>query len=289
MLNFVESEPLSLKQTIEIGEKTIQKLIVDNPSILGLGDFYPHDERVQFRGGRLDILLKSIEDSNVRIAAEIQLGTLDRDHLLRAWEYYLNEKSKFPQYEISCLVVSEDVDERLTPVIQDLFANKPISILLMKGWRVENKWGINFIKFFDGIPLGTEEEDDQDYVKVDRNYWVDKRPKGLPLVDEFLKLIQQVAPEMSLNYNKHYIGLTNTNRSNNFVSFKPNVKGDVIMSIKLPNTQENQTLIENTTFTTLGYDNRWKLHRVRITKDKVTENENNLIDIFKVAYQFSLK
>ena len=61
------------------------------------------------------------------------------------------------------------------------------------------------------------------------------------------------------------------------------------MSIKLPNTQENQTLIENTTFTTLGYDNRWKLHRVRITKDKVTENENNLIDIFKVAYQFSLK
>lgn len=288
-LNFTQSQPLNLKTTPEIDEKTIQKLIIDNPSILGMGDFYPHDERVQFRGGRLDILLKSTEDTNIRIATEIQLGCLDGDHLYRAWGYYLNERQKYPQYEVSCIVVAEDVDERLLPVIQDLFANKPITLILMKAWRFENNWGLNFIKFFEGVPLGTEEEDEPEYARADRNFWNEKRPKALPLVDEIFKLVQKVTPDLTLNYNRHYIGLTNSNRTNNYVSFAPNAKGEVIMAIKLPLTDENQILMDNTSFSTLDYQTKWKQFRLRITKEKLKDNEKKLLEIFQAAYEYSEK
>ena len=60
-MEHVKIETLSLKNTPEINEAWVQKVIADDPKILGLGDVVLRDkERRQPKAGRLDILLNSI-------------------------------------------------------------------------------------------------------------------------------------------------------------------------------------------------------------------------------------
>lgn len=284
---FIDTQTLCLKSNDQITEKTIQDLIVDNPSILGIGDYYCHDrERVQFRKGKLDILLKSTDTPNKRICAEIQLGKLDGDHLFRAWEYFLNEKDKYPAYELSSLLVCEEIDDRVLPVIRDLFVNKPFSILLMKAFTFEDKFGLNFLPIFNGIPLGLEEEDEQIYEKADRKYWLN-RGKDLQLVDDVFKIVQSVIPQFKLNYNKAYIGLSDEYGSNNFIVFHPNKKG-LTLKLKLPENDTNQSLVDDTSFTIMEYEKTWGQYRLKITKEKLSENEGKLLKLVELAYKNSL-
>jgi len=70
-----------------LNEKWVQKIIGDDPSILGLGDLILKDkERVQPRAGRLDLLLQD-SDSARRYEVEIQLGKTDESHIIRTIEY----------------------------------------------------------------------------------------------------------------------------------------------------------------------------------------------------------
>jgi hypothetical protein len=282
LTNYVETQPLHLKTTPQISEKNIQDLIVNKPSILGIGDYYALDrERIQFRGGRLDILLKSVEESNKRICTEIQLGVLDESHLVRAWEYYLSEKQKYPQYDVSAVLVCEEISDRILPVVRDLFSNKPLTILLMKAFSFGNNWTLEFIKYFDGVPLGLDEEDEEVYEKADRKYWTDLKGNAIGIVDDMLKLIQKVAPNYNLNYNKSYIGLTNQVGSNNFVYFKP-AKKDVTVCFKLDETETTQSIIDTGTFTFIQY--KWKSYRIKINKNQIEENKERLIELINLAH-----
>ena len=58
---------------------------------------------------------------------------------------------------------------------------------------------------------------------VDRSYWTNKSSEPIiQLADELLEIINEKAkPTQQLNYNKHYIGLSDGNRSNNFIYFLP--------------------------------------------------------------------
>ena len=53
---------MALKNHPELNEKWVQKIIADDPSILGLGDLVLRDvERIQPRAGRLDLLLQDLD------------------------------------------------------------------------------------------------------------------------------------------------------------------------------------------------------------------------------------
>ena len=282
LTNYVEAQTFYLKTTPQISEKTIQDLIVNKPSILGIGDYYALDrERIQFRGGRLDILLKSVEESNKRICTEIQLGVLDESHLLRAWEYYLSEKQQYPQYDVSAVLVCEEVSDRMLPVVRDLFSNKPLTILLMTAFSFGNNWTLNFKEYFNGVPLGLDEEDEEVYEKADRKYWTEKKGNSIGIVDDMLKLIQKVAPDYNLNYLKGYINLTNQVGSNNFVRFIPNNK-DITVCFRLDETETSQSIIDSGTFTFIQY--KKKSYRIKINKSKIEENKEKLIELINLAY-----
>ena len=234
-----------------------------------------------FCGGRLDILLKSVEESNKRICTEIQLGVLDESHLLRAWEYYLSEKQQYPQYDVSAVLVCEEVSDRMLPVVRDLFSNKPLTILLMTAFSFGNNWTLNFKEYFNGVPLGLDEEDEEVYEKADRKYWTEKKGNSIGIVDDMLKLIQKVAPDYNLNYLKGYINLTNQVGSNNFVRFIPNNK-DITVCFRLDETETSQSIIDSGTFTFIQY--KKKSYRIKINKSKIEENKEKLIELINLAY-----
>jgi len=64
-------EPISLKDHPELSEKWVEDQIIDNPSLLGLGEVEVRGrQRIQPRAGRLDLLLEDAENRK-RYEAEI--------------------------------------------------------------------------------------------------------------------------------------------------------------------------------------------------------------------------
>lgn len=58
----VKLESISLRSSDKFNERWVQDRIVDDPSILGLGDLVVKDkERIQVKAGRLDLLLQDPE------------------------------------------------------------------------------------------------------------------------------------------------------------------------------------------------------------------------------------
>ena len=89
------SQLISLKGHTDIKEQWLQQQIIDNPSILGLGDLEVYRvEKQQPTGGRVDLIL---QDDETRYEVEIQLGSLDESHIIRTIEYWDVERRRQPK------------------------------------------------------------------------------------------------------------------------------------------------------------------------------------------------
>jgi hypothetical protein len=79
-LDYVKSKPISMKGHQDFNEKWLHSRLVDDASLLGLGDLDVKDvERPQPHAGRLDLLLSDPE-THTRYEVEIQLGATDESH-----------------------------------------------------------------------------------------------------------------------------------------------------------------------------------------------------------------
>src|SRR5665647_2320584 len=88
LMEFKKSTPISLKVHPTLNEKWLQQRIVDDPTLLGLGEVIVKDvERRQPRSGRLDLLMVDPE-TGTRYEVEIQLGATDEAHIIRTIEYW---------------------------------------------------------------------------------------------------------------------------------------------------------------------------------------------------------
>jgi len=117
-----------MSNDIEIGNKVfirntgkdeywLQDIIYSNPDKLGLGKLLPvQKEKKQISGGKLDILLKDPEDNSM-YEVEVMLGETDPSHIIRAIEYWDNEKRRYPQRQHFCVLVAESFDRRYFNVI----------------------------------------------------------------------------------------------------------------------------------------------------------------------------
>jgi RecB family endonuclease NucS len=115
-MKHVKLKTISLRGHPTLDEKCLQNVIVEDPSVLGLGDVIVKDKERIHRGlGRLDLLLQD-EDGHGRYEVEIQLGATDESHLIRTLEYWDVEKRKYPQYDHVGVIVAEDTTSRFLNV-----------------------------------------------------------------------------------------------------------------------------------------------------------------------------
>jgi len=132
-----------------ISETALEKLIADDPSMLGLGDVVLIErQRAQQRAGRLDLLLED-GDAETRFEVELMLGSLDESHLIRAIEYWDIERRHYPGYEHRAVIVAEDVTSRFLNVMQLFSGSIPIIAIQVNCIRVEDSIIVNFIKLID--------------------------------------------------------------------------------------------------------------------------------------------
>jgi hypothetical protein len=193
-LKYVKFDPLSLKKHADLGERWVQDIIAEDPSVLGLGDLILKDrERLQPKAGRLDLLLQD-PDSNRRYEVEIQLGGTDESHIIRTIEYWDIERKRYPQYDHTAVIVAEDITSRFLNVISLFNGFIPLVAIQMRAIKHEDNIALFCTTVLDQMSLGLEEEDGPDEV-VDRSYWEKRGTKDtVAMADALLELIHSFDP-----------------------------------------------------------------------------------------------
>lgn len=280
-MDYFKLNSISLKDHPKIKEKWVQKIIAEDPSILGLGDIELKDiERKQPRAGRLDFLFQ--DENNRRYCVEVQLGKTDESHIIRTIEYWDLERKRYPQYEHVAVIVAEDITSRFLNVISLFNGHIPIVAIQMSAFKInENSIGLNFVKVLDETALQTYDDDENSQTMVDRAYWENKASKyTLEIADSLLGIIQEeIDSDIRLKYNKFYIGLERMGLANNFITFKPR-KDHLIVQPRLEKNDETDKLLEELGLDVLEYDQRGKCYRIRLKKEDVKEHKEEITKLF---------
>ena len=291
-MNIIEKEMVSLKD-LNVSESMVQKYINDNPKVLGFGALEViKKELIEKSGGRLDFLLQN-EDEDTRYEVEIQLGKTDPSHIIRTIEYWDNERKRTPDKTHIAVLVAENITDRFQNVISLFNKSIPMVAIQMVGFKEqEGNISLSFIKIMD--LYNTDQEEDINIVSTDRKYWEKKSTKTiLDLMDKIYSETVSDIKNISLNYNKFYIGLNIDNISDNIISFVPKKK---FLKIRFK-MQENDDIEEY--FDELGFEivynsrNGRKDYTVKVsTYDdfvRIKNKINEIIDELKKEHCIELK
>ena len=283
-LQFVRATPISLRNHAEFDERWVQDRISEDPSILGLGDLILKDkERIQPKAGRLDLLLQDA-DADRRYEVEIQLGASDESHIIRAIEYWDIERKRYPQYDHCAVIVAEDITSRFLNVINLFNGSIPLVAIQMNALRIGDEIALVFTTVLDELTLGLE-EDDEGLEVTDRAYWETKRGtrETVALADRILELIHTFAPGYELKYNKFYIGLIKDGKPKNFVMLIAK-KAHLRLEVRMDHSDEVQQMLDAAGLDVMDYNKRWRMYRIRLTKDDIKKHEDTLIRLMEMAY-----
>jgi predicted transport protein len=276
--------PIDLQRHATINEKWVHDVIAEDPSILGLGDVVVKDrERLHAGAGRLDMLLQDAEGHG-RYEMEIQLGATDPSHIIRTIEYWDIERKRYPQYEHTAVIVAEDITSRFLNVIGLFNGSIPIMAIQMKAVQTEGGVSLFFTKVLDTLQRGLVDEDEEVNEPTNRAYW-EKRAtaKTVKTADQILELCQDFAPQVQLNYNKHYIGFLVDGKVCNFALARPK-KTVMNLSIRVPQSEQIDQELEQQGLELLEYEKRYTSYRIRLTAAEITKHADFLKSLLKQAY-----
>lgn len=223
-LIYTTHNKLSLRKHPEFNEAWLHDRIMDDPSILGLGDLRMLDhERPLPGGGRLDLLLFD-EDNNRRYEVEIMLGATDPSHIIRTIEYWDIERRRYPGYEHVAVIIAEEITTRFLNVLSLMTGSIPLIAIQLDAIEVKDNILLNFVKVLDQTELRIDDtEEDTGGGTTDRAYWDQKAgPSLMKVCDEVLKIINEFAhTPKEWNYLRGYIGLKSNGVVKNFVHVSP--------------------------------------------------------------------
>jgi hypothetical protein len=289
-MDFMPPQIVSMKGHLTLTEKWLQQRIAEDTTLLGLGDLVVKDvERRQPHAGRLDLLLTDL-DGGTRYEVEIQLGPTDESHIIRTIEYWDIERRRYPQYEHVAVIAAEDITSRFLNVISLFNGFIPLIALQIRALQVQGILTLVATKVMDVATLATDEEDDSGGA-TDRSFWETTRAskETLGLTDRMLEIVRaKIDPNLTLKYNKFYIGLAKDGLPNNFVQFRPR-RQHLIAEFKIPRSDELTARIEEAGVDAMDYQTRWGQYRVRLTSEEITKNEPFLTELIEEAYKASGK
>jgi len=287
-VGYFEPELISIKNHPGLDEKWLQERLAENPKLLGLGDLVLKDkERIQPRAGRLDLLFQD-PDAAQRFEVEVQLGRTDETHIIRTIEYWDIERKRYPQYDHCAVIVAEEITARFLNVIGLFNGQIPLIAIRLQAIRVNGSVGLVFTRVMDEVQLGPVDEDEPVQELTDRHYWENKgSPETVKLADRMLELIQKFAPTYGLNYNKHYIGLSENGHANNFAAFRPQ-RTRMKFELKLPQSEELTRRLENAGLELLTYDRNFGYYNISLSGSDIASQNELLSSVMKEAYEASI-
>ena len=203
--NEVEDKDFSLLRPLWLknlgkNEHWLESAIIEDPSILGLGDLDLYEsQRIQPSGGRLDLLLGNRSE---RYEVELQLGETDPSHIIRAIEYWDVERRRYPNYKHTAVLVAEEISARFFNVIYLLGYNIPIIAIKATAHKINDTIGLTFTKVLDTRDIIPTTEENEITPPVGRDYWLELlSEEQLALAEASIREITEGEP----NYTKSWI------------------------------------------------------------------------------------
>jgi len=273
-MKHVPLKTIQLKNHQVLNERWLQDIIAEDPSIIGIGDVILKDkERIHQGAGRLDLLLQDA-DGIERYEVEIQLGATDESHIIRTIEYWDIERKRYPQYNHTAIIIAEDITSRFLNVISLFNGSIPLMAIQVCAIQTAEGVGLHFTKVLDVQQLGLVDEDEEVAEITNRDYWLKRgTPKTVAMADKLLSYIHEFDPDAELNYNKFYIGLKINSRSKNYAIFRPK-KNFIGLEIKMPQTEENDEIINQAEIANLDYSKRYGYYRLSIYERDLEEKSD---------------
>ena len=275
-LSYVKPKRIVLRDHPDFNEGWLRDRIVDDPSILGLGEVEVREvEKALPKAGRLDILLRDPETSK-RYEVELMLGPTDESHIIRTLEYWDVERKRYPQYDHTAVIVAENITSRFLNVIGLFNSAIPLIAIQLNAFQLGDNIMLTFTKVLDEVALGQEDEDDSGGQTVDRAYWESRgSKKSLAIADECLAILQEINPSLELKYNKYYIGLAESGKPNNFIVFRAK-KHFLRAEVKISAQEEWTSRLEEGGLVTIpGETIKQRLH-FRIAKDDISKKRDRI-------------
>ena len=266
------------------GEDFVQRLIADDPSVLGLGDLVVKDRARKQRGaGRLDFLLQDAPPSK-RYEVEIQLGDTDPSHIIRTIEYWDRERRNTPQFDHIAVIVAEGITSRFYNVISLFNQHIPLIAIKMSGITVGSNRTITFTKVLDFTPAVVEDEE-SGVQETDRSYWERKSsPVTMRLVDAVITLAKKVDPKIGPRFNKGSIPLKIGSEFWRFLTLWPK-KSLVKMALPVTQSEELEVKLNAADIDFDTYDELRKRYVLTLTSNDLPKNEVLIKELISNAYQ----
>jgi len=234
-LQYIPHERVFLRSLPEFSEAWLHQRICDDTSILGLGELDVLDkERVQYAGGRLDLLLSDAEN-NVRYEVEVTLGATDPGHIIRCIEYWDVERRRYPAYDPVAVLVAEELTTRFLNVVSLLAGSIPIVAIQLNALKVAEQIILDFVKVLDQRALRQDDTVDTGGEDVDRAAWEARvGAPTLAICDQMLAIADQFADgSLELKLKKRHVAVATAGSFFNVLVFYPR-KNWVRVGVALP-------------------------------------------------------
>lgn len=283
-MNLVKLKSFSLKQHPTLNEAWLQKVIADDPGLLGLGDLVVRDkERIQPSGGRIDLVLQD-PDTGTRYEVEIQLGATDEMHIIRTIEYWDIERTRYPQYDHKAVLIAENVTARFLNVLRLFNGVVPLIVLQLSALETKDGVALHITRVIDEMPRGLVDEDESSYEAATLADWekIGTQKTVKLTTDHLLPLCKELDASLELKPNKHYIGLQRKGVAFNFVVFRPQKVG-IRISLKMPRTDEIDKQLNESGLELLEYSRAGE-YRIKIGGDDISKHEILVKSLFKQAF-----
>ncbi|MEO5905875.1 MAG: HNH endonuclease family protein, partial [Saprospiraceae bacterium] len=127
------------------------------------------------------------------------------------------------------------------------------------------------------------EPDEMDDESADRNYWANRSEPMLSLVDKLMQYLNTIDPQLALNYNARYIGISKQGKVQNFIIFAPK-QNFIWCSAKVQNPENWKQELINNSYKYLSTGSRYKRIKFRITQNNLEQNRNTIEKLLYNAY-----
>lgn len=204
MKDFITGKKVFLRN-INKDEKWLQDFIERNTSLLPFENLVIiSKERKQSSGGRLDFLMKSLDDDSM-YEIEIMLGGTDPSHIIRCIEYWDIEKKRYPLRKHFAVLIAESFNRRYFNVIQILSLNIPMIAVQLDVIETQNNFILNFTKIMD---IYEEVDDEIETIEAKEEDWEKNWPWVNMAAKKTLDKLKTIDSKLFIKYTQSYIALT---------------------------------------------------------------------------------
>lgn len=134
-------------------------------------------------------------------------------------------------------------------------------------------------------PAVQVDEDEEIREVTDRGYWEGRGTKAtLAALDGIFEIVREFDPALELKYNKFYVGLAKEGQPHNFVVSRPQ-KNALMLTIRLPQSADVQSKLEESGLEALDYDKREGGYRIRLGIDDLKNRRDVLRQLIEMAFR----